>query len=102
MESIAVFSQIHKNSNIHMTRLYGTGGHADDVSYIYLNKDGEEIECTAIFIPEMFWKGGYTQMNNETVKDYVMRNNYYLYSDMEYRGIVTKWVKSNQINIGGA
>ncbi len=90
MLSIAVFSAKHKHNNI--SEPFSN----KEISYIYENQDGKAIECTAIFIPEMFWRDGYSEMNQETVKDYVTRHKYYLYPDMEYRGIVTKWLKTNK------
>ncbi len=85
--SIAMFSQIHKNR-------FRPGIDLGESSYIWLDDNNQEVECTAIFIPESFWRWawprGHTEMNSKTVKDYVMYNRYYLWSDMEFRGIVIK------------
>ena len=92
--SIAMFSQIHKNQNINMSRMYNNV----DISYIYKSIENfNNIETTAIFIPEMFWKAGYTELNELTVKDYLTTNKYYIYPDMEFRGIVGECIKTNKL-----
>ena len=92
--SIAMFSQIHKNQNINLSRMYNNV----DISYMYKSyENNEEIETTAIFIPEMLWKAGYSELNESTVKDYLTTNQYYLYPDMEFRGIVGKCIKTNKL-----
>jgi hypothetical protein len=84
--SIAVFSEIHFRQNLNAKFVYGNV----KASHLWLNEDGQTVECTAVFIPERFYRSGFGELNQENLEKYLHENKYYLYPDMEFRGIVVK------------
>jgi hypothetical protein len=86
MLSIAVFSQQHYN---HLIR--STIRRVDDAPFIYTDTNGNDVIVTAIFNPETFTEKGYGELNQSNVQRYLLDNLYYTWSDLEYKGLVTKF-----------
>ena len=78
---IAMYSATHERQNWEQKHKY----------YKYLGLNGGEVICTAVFIRENY-KGDIN--NHEEIKRYLIDERYYLYSDMEVKGVVTKWLAS--------
>ena len=78
---IAMYSATHEKQNWDQKYKY----------YKYLGLNGEEVLCTAVFIRERY-KGDIN--NHEEIKQYMIDERRYLYSDMEFKGVVTKWLAS--------
>jgi hypothetical protein len=86
MLSIAVFSQQHYNQLIRSTirRWY-------DPPFVYTDTNGHDVIVTGIFNPETFTEQGYGELNQSNVQRYLLDNLYYTWSDVEYKGLVTKF-----------
>ncbi len=84
---LAMYSRIHHYDQTQTCVIRDPGR---PVVY-YKGINGEPVACTAVFIAERY--SGDTN-NAESVKKYLRENLLFLYSDMEYRGLVTEYIKS--------
>ena len=82
--SIGVFSSKHAKQLIMSSYRKVSNG-----PFIYNNQAGEEVIVTAIFNHESFMMNGYGKLDEANVKKYLRDNLYYLWDDIEYKGIVT-------------
>jgi len=84
--SIAIFSSKHAQQLI-----MSPNRKAWDGPFVYVNSNGGEVIVTAIFNHESFMRNGYGELDEANVKKYLRDNLYYLWDDIEYRGIVTQF-----------
>lgn len=88
--SIGVFSQLHKDQ-------IGRSIYQDNLSgpFIYETPDGGEVEVTAVLILDSCTR--YTgELTNDSVRKCAMDNRYYVWPDMKFVGIVTKYKRVAQ------